>query len=323
MRIFIAGATGALGSRLVPSLVGAGHVVVGMTRSPERAVAVRRMGAEAAVADALDRDAVIAAVEQARPEVVVHQLTAMPAKPNFRRIDRDFELTNRLRTEGTDHLLAAARAAGAKRLVWQSFTGWPYAREGGPVKSETDPLDPHPPAKMRATLDAIRHVEEAVLTADGLEGIALRYGGFYGPGTGFGAIAEDVRRRRVPLAGDGGAVWSFVHIDDAASATHAAIESSETGLFNVVDDDPAPMRVWLPELASVLGAPPPRRVPVWLVRMLVGETGVMFMTQMRGASNAKARERLGWAPAHPSWRDGFRDGALAVGVDSAHRVASV
>ncbi len=320
MRIFIAGATGALGARLVPMLVAAGHEVVGTTRSEERAAALRAAGAEAAVLDALDGDAVMAAVTRARPEVVVHQLTSLPAKLDFRRIDRDFELTNRLRTEGTDHLLAAARAAGARRLVWQSFTSWPYAREGGPVKDETDPLDPHPPAKMAAILDAIRHVEEVVLTADGLEGIVLRYGGFYGPGTNFAVIAEDVRRRRLPLVGDGGGIWSFVHIDDAASATQAAIEGTETGLFNIVDDEPAPMRVWLPHLAETLGAPPPRRLPVWLARLVAGEHGVMFMTQMRGASNAKARERLGWAPAHPSWREGFR--AALAPAPAADRAAA-
>jgi 2-alkyl-3-oxoalkanoate reductase len=306
MRIFIAGASGAIGARLVPMLVQRGHEVTGTTRTPAKAAALDAAGATAVVVDALDREAVMAAVSAARPEVVVHQLTAIAPKLDLRHIDRALAATNRLRTEGTDHLLAAARAAGARRLVWQSFASWPYAREGGPVKDEGDPLDPDPPAKLRDALGAIRHLEGAVLTADGLEGVVLRYGGFYGPGTGFGEIADEVRRRRIPVVGEGTGVWSFIHIDDAASATVAAIEGTATGLFNVVDDEPAPVATWLPDLAAALGAPPPREVPVWLARLLIGEHGVAFMTQIRGASNAKARFELGWRPAVASWRQGFR-----------------
>ncbi|HYN18819.1 MAG TPA: NAD-dependent epimerase/dehydratase family protein, partial [Actinomycetes bacterium] len=209
----------------------------------------------------------------------------------------------------TDHLLEAARAAGARRFVAQSFAGWPFARVGGPVKTEDDPLDPDPPAELRRTLDAIRHLESAVLGAEGLEGVVLRYGGFYGPGTSAGDggfLLDDLRRRRFPVVGAGTGVWSFVHIDDAAAATAAAVERGAPGIYQIVDDDPAPVSAWLPALAAAAGARPPRRVPVWLARLLAGEHGVVLMTEARGASNAKARRELGWRPAHPSWRQGFR-----------------
>jgi nucleoside-diphosphate-sugar epimerase len=311
MRIFVAGATGALGRRLVPLLVGNGHQVTGMTRTAAKAAGLRAAGAEPVVADALDREAVDRAVAAARPEVVVHQLTDLAATTNMRRFDREFAGTNRLRTEGTDHLVAAARAAGARRLVAQSFAGWPFARVGGPVKTEDDPLDPDPPAALRHTLDAIRHLEAAVLGAEGLEGVVLRYGGFYGPGTSAsegGFMVDDLRRRRFPMVGAGTGVWSFVHIDDAASATVAAVERGAPGIYQIVDDDPAPVSAWLPALAAATGAPPPRRVPAWLARLLGGEHGVVLMTQVRGASNAKARRELAWRPAYPSWRQGFRTG---------------
>ena len=311
MRVFVAGATGVLGTRLVPLLVERGHEVTGMTRSPEKAGAVRAAGAEPAIADALDSTATAAAVERARPEVVVHELTALPAAINYRKVDRDFALTNRLRTEGTDNLLGAARASGARRFVAQSFAGWPYARLGGLVKTEEDPLDPDPPPGLRTTLDAIRHLEAAVLGTEGIEGLVLRYGGFYGPGTSVGkggSVTEDVRRRRIPLVGDAGGVWSFVHIDDAARATVAAIERGEPGTYNIVDDDPAPVSEWLPGLASALGAKPPRRVPAFLARLAVGKHGVVMMTDARGASNAKAKRDLGWELEYPSWREGFRTG---------------
>jgi 2-alkyl-3-oxoalkanoate reductase len=311
MRIFVAGATGALGRRLVPLLVERGHQVTAMTRSPAKAAGLRAAGAEPVVADALDRQAVLEAVTAARPEVVVHELTALAAMTGFRKFDREFALTNRLRTEGTDHLLEAARAAGARRLVAQSYTGWPFARVGGPVKTEDDPLDPDPPAQLRRTLDAIRHLEAAVLGAEGIEGVVLRYGGFYGPGTSAGEggyLLEDLRRGRVPIVGAGTGVWSFVHIDDAAAATAAAVERGAPGIYQIVDDDPAPVSQWLPALAAAIGAPPPRRVPAWLARLLAGEHVVVMMTEGRGASNAKARRELGWTPVHRSWRQGFRDG---------------
>jgi nucleoside-diphosphate-sugar epimerase len=311
MRIFVAGATGALGRRLVPLLVERGHQVTGMTRTAAKAAGLRAAGAEPVVADALDREAVLAAVAAARPEVVVHELTALAEMTDFRKLDQGFALTNRLRAEGTDHLLAAARAAGARRFVAQSFAGWPFARIGGPVKTEDDPLDPDPPAQLRRTLDAIRHLESAVLGAEGLEGVVLRYGGFYGPGTSAGEggfMLEDLRRRRFPLVGAGTGVWSFVHIDDAATATMAAVERGAPGIYQIVDDDPAPVSEWLPALAAAVGARPPRRVPAWVARLAGGAHGVVLMTEVRGASNAKARRELGWRPAWPSWRQGFREG---------------
>jgi 2-alkyl-3-oxoalkanoate reductase len=314
MRIFVAGATGALGRRLVPLLVADGHQVTAMTRSAGKAAGLRAAGAAPVVADALDREAVDRVVAAARPEVVVHQLTDLAGTTSFRKFDREFAGTNRLRTEGTDHLVAAARAAGARRLVAQSFAGWPFARVGGPVKTEDDPLDPDPPAELRRTLDAIRHLEAAVLGAEGLEGVVLRYGGFYGPGTSAGSdgfMAGELRRRRFPVVGAGTGVWSFVHIDDAATATVAAVERGAPGIYQVVDDDPAPVSDWLPALAAAVGAPPPRRVPAWLARLLAGDHGVVLMTEVRGASNAKAKRDLGWHPAHPSWREGFRS---ALGV---------
>ncbi len=312
MRIFLAGATGAIGSRLVPQLVAAGHTVVGTTRNPGKADRLRFLGAEPAVLDPLDPAAVTAAVAAAAPDVLVHQLTALSNMGDFRKFATGFAETNRLRSEGTDILLAAGRAAGVRRVVAQSFGGWPYARTGGPVKTEQDPLDPTPVPDAVEGLAAIRHLEDAV-TGYG-EGLALRYGGFYGPGTSLapGAVhTEMVRQRKFPIVGDGGGVWSFCHIDDAASATVAAVERGAPGLYNVCDDEPAPVRVWLPELAAALGAPPPRHVPGWLARPLVGRMGMVMMTSARGMSNAKAKRDLGWTPAYPTWREGFR--AIAVG----------
>ena len=311
MRVFVAGATGALGKRLVPQLVANGHDVVGMTRSPERAEWLRSVGADARVADALDRTAVLDAVQTARPDVVVHQLTSLSSPGSLRRFDEQFAATNRLRTEGTDALLEAAVASGAKRFVAQSYAGWPYAREGGPVKGEDDPLDPSPPKHMRQTLAAIRHLEDAVLNAPGLDGTVLRYGSFYGPGTAIapdGAIGELLRRRRFPVIGDGSGIWSFVHVDDAAAATVRAVELGGAGVYNIVDDDPASVREWLPELAAAVGAKPPLRLPTLVGRLAAGEVGVALMTQVRAASNAKAKEELGWQPRYPSWRSGFHSG---------------
>jgi 2-alkyl-3-oxoalkanoate reductase len=307
MRIFLAGATGALGQSLVPLLIDAGHEVTGMTRSESKAERLRAAGAEPVIADGLDRDAVVAAVTAAKPDAIVHQLTGLSGPANLRNFDRAFALTNRLRTEGTDHLLAGARAAGTQRFVAQSYAGWPYERRGGPVKTEDDPLDPEPVPSMSQSHAAIRYVERATLDAGG---IVLRYGGFYGPGTGLAPDGDQldlVRKRQFPIVGDGGGVWSFVHIHDAASATLAALEHDGSGVYNIVDDEPAPVREWVPVLAQAAGAKPPRRIPRWLARLVAGEAIVMMSTEARGASNAKAKRELGWTPAYPSWREGFAE----------------
>ena len=310
MKVFVAGGTGVVGVRLVPSLVGRGHEVAATTRSPHKGQRLRSMGAEPVVLDAFDEVAVKEALARFGPDVVVNQLTAIPDELSFRRFDRDFEPTNRLRTEGNDLLVRAAEDAGVRRFVAQSYAAWPYERRGTWIKDETEPLDDDPPPNMRRTLDAIRHLEYAVLGANGLEGVVLRYGGFYGPGTSMGEggpIPEMIRKRRFPIVGSGAGVFSFIHIDDAAAATVAAVESDVTGIFNVTDDEPAPVHEWLPVLADALGAPPPRRIPTWLARPMLGEVGIAMMTTIRGASNAKAKRELGWVPAHPTWRQGFRD----------------
>src|SRR5215210_3426726 len=308
MRVFVAGATGAIGKQLVPRLVEAGHEVHGMTRSESKQAMLHELGAVPVVADALDPDQVAQAVGRARPDVIVHQLTAIEAV-DMRHFDRDFALTNRLRTEGTDYLLSAGQAVGVRRFVAQGVGGYGvYVRTGGPVKTEEDPLDPTPAREMRETLAAIRHLEEAVLGAEWTEGIVLRYGVFYGPGTSMapgGEQFEMIRRRKFPLVGDGGGVWSFIHVADAAEATVAAVERGRRGVYNVVDDDPAPVTKWLPALARELGAKKPMRVPRFVGRLFGGEVGAVMMTELRGASNAKAKRELGWRPAHPSWRDGF------------------
>jgi nucleoside-diphosphate-sugar epimerase len=307
MRVFVAGATGAIGKQLVPRLVAAGHEVTGMTRSESKQAMVRGLGAVPVVADALDPDQVAEAVGKARPDVIVHQLTAIGAI-DPRHFDRDFAPTNRLRTEGTDHLLSAGRAVGVRRFVAESNGAFPYARTGGAVKGEEDPLDPSPVRQWRAMVAAIRHLEEAVLGAEWTEGIVLRFGAFYGPGTSMapgGAQFEMIRKRKFPLVGDGGGVWSFIHIADAAEATVAAVEHGSRGVYNVVDDDPAPVAEWLPALAQTLGAKRPMRVPRFVGRLFAGEVGVVMITELRGASNAKAKRELGWRPAHPSWRQGL------------------
>ena len=308
MRVFVAGATGAIGKQLVPRLVRAGHEVHGMTRSESKQAMLHELGAVPVVADALDPDQVAEAVGRARPDVIVHQLTAIPETLDLRHFDRDFALTARLRTEGTDHLLSAGQAVGVRRFVAQSNGALPYARTGAAVKSEEDPLDRAPAREIRETVAAIRHLEEAVLGADWTEGIVLRYGMFYGPGTSLApgsAQTELVRKRKFPLVGDGGGVWSFIHIADAAEATVAAVEHGSRGVYNVVDDDPAPVAEWLPALAQELGAKKPVRVPRFIGRLFAGEAGVVMMTELRGASNAKAKRELGWRPAHPSWRQGL------------------
>jgi 2-alkyl-3-oxoalkanoate reductase len=302
MRVFVAGATGAIGARLVPQLVERGHEVIGTSRSAGKVERLRALGAEPVLLDLLDREAVRAAVLAAQPDAIVHEATALTGLSDFKHFDRSFAQTNRLRTEGTDTLLVAAREAGVGRFVAQSFAGWPYAREGGSVKTEEDRLDPTPVSAMHETLSAIRHLEQAVVAAGGL---VLRYGGLYGSPED--AQLELVRKRRFPLVGGGGGVWSFVHLDDAAAATVLALERGAPGIYNVVDDEPAPVREWLPALATAIGAKPPRRVPRWLARIVAGEAGVALMTEIRGASNQKAKRELGWTLRHPSWRKGFSE----------------
>jgi nucleoside-diphosphate-sugar epimerase len=306
MRVFVAGATGAIGKQLVPRLVEAGHEVHGMTRSQSKQAMLHELGAVPVVADALDSDQVAEAVGRARPDVIVHQLTAIGAL-DTRHLDRDFALTNRLRTEGTDHLLSAGQAVGVRRFIAQSHIV-SYARTGGPVKSEEDPVDRSPARQMRANLAAIRHLEAVVLGARWTEGIVLRYGHFYGPGTSMapgGQLPELVRERKFPLVGDGGGVWSFIHVADAAEATVAAVEHGNRGIYNVGDDDPATVAEWLPALAQELGARKPMHVPRFVGRIFAGETGAVMMTELRGASNAKAKRELAWRPAHETWRQGL------------------
>jgi 2-alkyl-3-oxoalkanoate reductase len=305
MRIFLAGASGAIGRSLIAALTSRGHEVTGTTRTTAKTDQLAALGARPVVLDALDRDQVVKAVIDARPDVIIHQMTAIGAI-NFRHVDSSFALTNRLRTAGTDNLLEAADVAGVRRFVAQSYTGWPNQRSGGPVKTEQDPLDSDALPHTEQTLAAIRHVES---TVDRAGGVVLRYGSFYGPGNALssdGDMADLIRKRRFPLVGGGSGVWSFIHIDDAACATALAAEGSQTGIFNIVDDEPAPVHEWLPYLATALGAKPPLRVPAWLVRPVLGAAGTAAMTRIRGASNAKARRELGWTPRYASWREGFR-----------------
>jgi nucleoside-diphosphate-sugar epimerase len=306
MRVFVAGATGAIGRHLVARLVAAGHEVHGMTRSESKQTMLDELGAVPVVADALDPDQVAEAVGRAKPDVIVHQLTALSGE-GMRGLKRRIAMTNRLRSEGTDHLLSAGHAVGVRRFVAQSNYA-AYARTGGSVKSEEDPLDASPPGKLREGIAALRYLEQVVRDASWTEGIVLRYGGFYGPGTNL-APGEDmyemIRTRRFPLVGDAGGVWSFIHIADAAEATVAAVEHGSRGVYNIVDDDPAPVAEWLPALTQMLNGKKPRRVPRFVVRLVAGEAGVVMMTEARGASNAKAKRELGWNPAHPSWREGF------------------
>jgi 2-alkyl-3-oxoalkanoate reductase len=304
MRVFVTGATGALGRHLVPGLVAAGHEVTATTRTPGKMAQLRKAGAEPVLMDGLDREAVITAVLAAAPQVIVHEMTALASVRSLRNFDREFAATNELRTRGTDNLLAAAAEAGTRRVIAQGFTGWPNERSGGPVKTEDDPLDSRAIPSTAQGLAAIRHVEEAV-PAGAPEGIVLRYGGFYGPGASE-PLLDLVRKRRVPVIGGGTGIWSFIEITDAAAATLAAVERGAPGVYNVVDSDPAPVADWLPYLAKVAGAKPPLRVPVWIGRLLAGDLVVMQMTTMRGSSNEKARKELGWEPRYASWREGFR-----------------
>jgi nucleoside-diphosphate-sugar epimerase len=300
MRVFVAGASGAIGTHLVPQLIDGGHEVVGTSRSQAGAERVRALGAEPLVLDLLDPRAVRTAVLAAEPDAVVHQATALADVSFSRNFDRTFAQTNRLRTDGTDALLAAAREAGVRRFVAQSFASTLYAREGGPVKTEADPLDPNPTRSTRESLAATRYLDEAVRDAGG---IALRYGGFYG--TANDGLVEPVRKRRFPVVGDGGGVWSFIHLADAAAATVLALDRHGPAAYNVVDDEPAPVRDWLPVLARVLGAKPPLHVPRGLARLLAGDAVVTMLTDLRAASNAKAKRDLGWELRYPSWREGF------------------
>jgi nucleoside-diphosphate-sugar epimerase len=304
MRIFLAGAAGAIGSRLVPQLVAHGHQVTASTRNPDKVDRLRSLGAEPVVVDGLDAAAVGEAVAHAEPEAIVHQMTALAGKPNLRNFDKWFATTNQLRTVGTEHLLAAAEAAGVGRFVAQSYTGWSNVREGGPVKTEDDPFDPDPVRNQTKSMVGLRFLDRVVPAAP-LEGIVLRYGNFYGPGASE-SLVELVRKRQLPIIGEGTGVWSWIHLDDAAAATVAAVEHGRRGVYNVVDDDPAAVSVWLPYLAEVIGAKPPMRVPTWLGRLAAGEVAVRWMTQGRGSSNAKAKAELGWEPVWSTWRDGFR-----------------
>jgi nucleoside-diphosphate-sugar epimerase len=314
MKVLVAGATGALGTQLVPKLVANGHEVVGTTRSESRFGKLRDLGATPVAMDGLDPDDVARVVAAAEPEVIVHQLTALSGPLDFRHFERDFAETNRLRTEGTDHLLAAGRALEVRRFVAQSFAPWPPARSGGWVKTEDDPMDSDPPDAVRTTLEAIQHLEAAVTGATWTEGVALRYGGFYGPGTSLergGDFAEAIRKRKFPVVGSGAGTWSFIHIEDAADATVEAVEHGRRGVYNVVDDEPAPVADWLPVAARTLGARPPRHVPRWAGRLLAGELATVMMTELRGSSNEKAKRELGWEPRHSTWREGFEEAAAA------------
>ncbi|NYI76652.1 NAD-dependent epimerase/dehydratase family protein [Nocardioides panzhihuensis] len=327
MRIFIAGGTGVVGLRMVPLLVAAGHEVYGSTRHDAGRDTLADMGATGILMDPLDAQSVRAAVAEAEPEVVVHQLTALSGiGGNLKRWDQDFAMTNRLRTEGTDHLLAAARAAGVRRFVAQSFGGgWTHERTGGWVKDETSPFIGDPGKEARGSLAAIRHLEDAVVISTSsirrstgpapggsdLEGLVLRYGNFYGPGNAAsrdGAIGEMLRKGKMPVVGGGTGVWSFVHIDDVGAATVAAVEGGAPGIYNIVDDEPAPVNQWMPFLAEQVGGRKPMRLPAWLARPLIGEFGVALMTSVRGSSNAKAKRELGWKPSYASWREGFKTG---------------
>jgi 2-alkyl-3-oxoalkanoate reductase len=300
MRVFVAGATGVIGQYLVPGLIAAGHEVTGSTRSALKANQLKARGATPVIVDGLDREAVLKAVTAAQPEVIIHQMTALTSLKGFRKFDQEFAVTNALRSAGTDYLLEAAREAGTRRFIAQSFTGWTNPMEGSPVKTEEDPLNPHPPANAVRSMAAIRHLESAVAT----QGLVLRYGGLYGHGASDTMLGA-VRKRQLPVIGAGAGIWSFTEVTDAATATVAAVTRGAPGIYNVVDDEPAPVSQWLPYLAASMGARPPRRVPAWLGRLLGGEMVVEWMTRGRGASNEKAKRQLGWTPAYPSWRDGF------------------
>ena len=300
MRVFVAGASGALGSRLVPQLIDAGHEVIGTHNSPASAELLRVLGAKPVMVDLLDARAVRKAVLDSEPDAIVHQATALANVKFGRSLDKTFAKTNELRTKGTDALLAAAREAGVRRFVAQSFAPYRYAREGGPVKTEDDPLDPTPPPNTQETYGAMTYLENVVTD---FGGIALRYGGFYGAAND--GLIEPVRKRQVPIVGDGGGIMSFIHLEDGAAAAVLALKHEEPAIYNIIDDEPSPVREWLPVLAQALGAKPPRHFPKWLARLFAGEAAVVMGTEARGASNAKAKRELGWTPRYPTWRKGF------------------
>ena len=306
MRVFVAGATGAVGRRLVPMLVARGHGVTGTTTNARGAATIRAMGAEAAIVDGLDPVGIGEAVARAAPDAIIHEMTALSGTPDFRHFDRWFALTNRLRTEGTEHLLAAAQASGVKRFVAQSFSGWTNARVGSWIKTEDDPLDESPVSAQSQTLAAIKFLERAVLEAP-LDGIVVRYGGLYGPGASE-VFKDALRRRMFPVIGDGAGMVSSTHVDDAAAGTIAALERGRPGIYNIVDDEPARTREFIPAIAEAMGTPKPLHIPAWLGRLLAGDVAVAMMTEGRGSSNAKAKRELGWRPIWPTWRDGFRRG---------------
>jgi nucleoside-diphosphate-sugar epimerase len=300
MRVFVVGASGAIGTRLVRQLIEAGHEVTGTAKSPGGVERVRTLGATAIDLDLLDGPAVRAAVRTAEPEAIVHEATALTNVRFGRNFDRIFGDTNRLRTEGTDALLRAARETGVRRFVAQSFASYRYARAGGWVKTEDDPLDPTPPKNTRKSSAAMRYLDETVTNAGG---IVLRYGGFYGAAND--GLIEPFRKRMFPIVGDGGGMFSFIHLDDAAAATVLALGHDDSAIYNIVDDEPAPVREWAPVLAKALGAQPPRHFPVWLARLIAGEAAALMATQARGVSNAKAKRELRWTPRYPTWRQGF------------------
>ena len=308
MRVFVAGASGALGSRLVPKLIEAGHEVIGSHHSPESAELLRTLGARPVQVDLLDARAVRDVVADNEPEAIVHQATALSNVKFGRSLDKTFVPTNALRTKGTDALVAAGREAGVRRFVAQSFAPYRYERRGGPIKTEDDPLDQDPPPNTHETFAAMNHLERVVTEVGG---IALRYGAFYGAASD--GWAELVRKRHFPIVGDGAGIIPYIHLEDAAAATVLALEHDGPAIYNIVDDDPAPMREWLPVLAQVLDAKPPRRLPKWLARLAAGEATVVMTTESRGAANAKAKRELGWALRYPSWREGFRATYSAVG----------
>jgi nucleoside-diphosphate-sugar epimerase len=316
MNILVAGASGAIGRRLVPLLVAAGHRVFATTRTADKLNGLRGERVEPLLMDGLDRDSVLRAVRAAEPDVIVHQMTALPPLLNLKEFDDEFVVTNRLRSEGTSHLVTAAAISGTRRFISQSYSGWPNDRHGGRVKTEADPLDDDPPPAMARTLEAIQALEQLTVDTPGVTGLALRYGSLYGPGTAIasdGAMVDLIRHRKFPLIGDGAGVWSFIHVDDAARATLGAIERGPAGIYNIVDDEPAEVAAWLPYLAATVGAKAPLPLPSWVARLAVGEAGVMMMTTVRGSSNEKVRRLLGWQPEYASWRDGFRRG-LAAGL---------
>jgi nucleoside-diphosphate-sugar epimerase len=314
MRVFVTGASGAIGSRLVPQLLDRGHEVIGTFKSPGNDQRLRALGARPVRLDLLDPGAVRDAVLEAKPDAIFHQATALAGLRDFKHFDRSFAVTNRLRVEGTDALLAAAKEAGVRRFVAQSYASLLYARTGGPVKTEDDQLDLDPVPAMRETCAALRYLENAVLAAGG---IALRYGSFYGAAND--AAIDPVRKRQFPIVGDGGGVWSFIHLDDAATATVLALGRDGPAVYNIVDDEPAPVRDWLPVLAEALGAGRPRRVPVWLARLLAGDAGVVLGTESRGASNAKAKRELAWTLRYPSWRQGFFAAYASTHPETEHK----